>query len=119
MKNVVIVLTYGRYAFHEEGYDAEVTTPHKEDLLDNAQQEKIKADFKENVDTLISAFESDVRDLKAEFQGEEIHYGMDSGYVIKTDNSDYLAIDVYWVNTAAPLPLPTNSIQSINWLCSR
>lgn len=99
MSGIVKVLTLGKYSFKDGGYEINIVTPRIEGLLDKELEDKINQDFKENADSVIAAFEEDVRALKEKYPGENVHFGMDSGYLIKTDNDDYLAIDVYLVNT--------------------
>lgn len=98
MEGVVRVLTFGRYVVNEGGFQADVATPKIEGLLDKALQDKLNEAFKDNANAIIAGFEADMKSLKAEFPGEEVHMGMDSGYVVRTDTADYLAIDTYIVN---------------------
>ncbi len=100
MDTVVKILTFGRYVNEENGYEANIVTPQIEGLLNQDLQNKLNTEFKENADTLIAAFEKDVKDLKEEFGDETVHMGIDSNYIVKTDNKDYLSIDVYILNTA-------------------
>lgn len=95
LKGVVNVLTASRYEFKDNGYEANVVVPKIEGLLDKELEEKLNNDFKENANSVISAFEKDVKKLKAEFGDETVHYGIDCNYEIKTDNENILAIDVY------------------------
>ena len=99
MSGIVRVLTFGRYAVEDKGFHADIVTPHIEGLLDKELEDKLNNDFKEYADSVIAAFEKDVKELKEEFPDSEIHYGIDSGYEIRTDNDKILAIDVYLVNT--------------------
>ncbi|WMI81031.1 DUF3298 and DUF4163 domain-containing protein [Anaerotignum sp. MB30-C6] len=100
MDTVVKILTFGRYVNQENGYEADIVTPQIEGLLNKELQDQLNAEFKENADALIAAFEKDVKALKEKFGDEMVHMGIDSNYIIKTDNNDYLAIDVYILNTA-------------------
>jgi len=99
MQGIVKVLTLGRYVVEEEGFQADIVTPKIEGLLDKALEEKLNRDFKENADAVIAAFEGDMKTLQEEFPGEEVHMGVDSGYTVRTDTEEYLAIDVYILNT--------------------
>ena len=99
LEGIVRVLTFGRYAIHDGGYQATIETPQIEGLLDSALQDKLNADFKENAIAVIAAFEADMKALKAAYPNETVNMGIDSGYLVKTDNDRYLAIDVYMVNT--------------------
>jgi hypothetical protein len=94
MSEIVKVLTFERC-----GYQAQIETPKIEGLLDKELQDKINKDFKDNASALILAFESDMKELKEQFPDEEVHLGIDSGYIVRTDNESILAIDSYMVNT--------------------
>lgn len=99
--NAVEIITFGRFQLHENGFEANVVTPKIEGLLDKELEEKLNKEFKENSDTVISAFESDIKELKKEFGDEEtIHLGVDADYVVRTDNDKILAIDCYITNIA-------------------
>ncbi|TGE39885.1 anti-sigma-V factor rsiV [Desulfosporosinus fructosivorans] len=99
MSEMVKALTFGRYVVKDGGYQASIETPKIEGLLDKELQDKLNKDFKDNSNALILAFESDMKELKKQFPGEEVHLGIDSGYIVKTDNENILAIDVYMANT--------------------
>lgn len=99
MSEIVKVLTFGKHVVNDGGYQANIATPKIEGLLDKELQDKLNADFKENANALILGFESDMKALKKAFPGEEVNLGMDSGYIVKTDNESTLAIDVYMANT--------------------
>ncbi len=99
-KNIIKVVTFGRYEVDEGGYHAKINTPKIEGLLDKELEDKLNAEFKENADALISAYENDVKAMKAEFGDETVHMGIESDYVVKTDNYKILALDVYIFNVA-------------------
>ena len=40
-----------------------------------------------------------MKNLKEQFPGKEVNLGINSGYIVKTDNESILSIDVYMVNT--------------------
>lgn len=99
MEGIVKVLTFARYEVKDNGYQAKVKVPKIEGLLDQKLQDKLNQDFKESANTIILAFESDMEELQKQFPGEKVNLGIDYGYIVKTDNSNTLAIDVYMVNT--------------------
>lgn len=99
MNEIVKVLTFGRYVVQDGGYQANIETPKIEGLLDKELQDKINKDFNDNANALILGFESDMKELKEQFPDEEVHLGIDSGYIVRTDNESILAIDSYMVNT--------------------
>ena len=70
-----------------------IETPKIEGLLDKELEDKINKDFKDNANALILAFESDMKELKEQFPDEEVNLGIDSGYIVRTDNESILAID--------------------------
>lgn len=100
LDQVVRVITFGRYQSSEGGYEADITTPQIEGLLDKELEDKLNKEFKENANAIIAAYEQDVKELKAEFGDETVHMGIDSDYIVKTDNDKHLALDVYILYTA-------------------
>ena len=100
LKQIVKVVTLGRYEANENGYSAQIASPKLEGLLDKELEKRLNTEFKENADALIAAYEDDVKKLKEEFGDETIHMGIKSDYIIKTDNENYLSLDVYILNIA-------------------
>lgn len=100
LKDIVRVVTLGRYEANKNGYSAEIASPKIEGLLDKELENRLNNEFKDNADALISAYENDVKELKKEFGDETIHMGVKSDYIIKTDNDNYLSLDVYILNVA-------------------
>ncbi len=94
--SVVKVLTWTEYEVADDTYDANIKVPSIENLdnadLANALNEKYRSEGK----ALYDDFIAEVGDLKANGGG---HYGIDSGYDIKTDNDQILSIGRYIVNT--------------------
>jgi hypothetical protein len=94
--SVIKVLTWTEYEVAEDTYDATIKVPSIEHLentdLANALNEKYRSEGK----ALYDDFIAEVGDLKANGGG---HYGIDSGYDIKTDNDQILSIGRYIVNT--------------------
>ncbi len=99
--DVVRIVTFGRFEVQKENYEAKVDTPKLEGLLNKELEEKLNAEFKENADAVIAAFENDVKELSEEYGDENFHLGVEASYVVRTDNEDILAIDCYVVNTVA------------------
>lgn len=98
-EGIVRVLTFGKYNVKDGGFQAEIEAPKIEGLLDQELQDKLNQDFQDNANALIIAFESDMKELKKQFPDQNINLGINSGYILKTDNEDILAIDVYMLNT--------------------
>lgn len=99
MSGIVEVLTFRRHVVNDRGYQADIKIPKIEGLLDKELQDKLNKDFRDNANALILAFESDMKELKKQFPGKKVNLGINSGYIVKTDNESTLAIDVYMVNT--------------------
>jgi len=94
--SIIKVLTWTEYEVAEDTYDAKIKVPSIENLenteLANTLNEKYRSEGK----ALYDDFIAEVGDLKANGGG---HYGIDSGYDIKTDNDQILSIGRYIVNT--------------------
>ena len=94
--SVVKVLTWTEYEVAEDTYEANIKVPSIENLenqdLANTLNDKYRAEGK----ALYDDFIADVGDIKANGGG---HFGIDSGYDIKTDNEQILSIGRYIVNT--------------------
>lgn len=101
LRSIVKVVTFGKYEHNENGYHAKINTAKIEGLLDKKLEDKLNAEFKENANTLIAAYEKDVKELKEEFGDDvPIHMGVESDYTVRTDNDSVLALDVYIFNVA-------------------
>lgn len=100
LDDVIRVVTFGRFEVKESNYEAKIVTPKIEGLLDKEMEEKINREFKENADAVIYAFEQDVKELKSEYGADGFHFGVESNYMVRTDNDNILAIDSYIINMA-------------------
>lgn len=100
LEGMVKVLTFGRYEVKDSGFEAKIETPRIEGLVDKKLESELNASFKTYSNEVIRAFEKDLAELKEEFPGQEVHYGVDSGYEVLADNQDYFVIDLWQVNTA-------------------
>ncbi|MFJ7666263.1 DUF3298 domain-containing protein [Lysinibacillus sp. NPDC097195] len=94
--SIIKVLTWTEYEVAEDTYDAKIKVPSIENLgnteLANTLNEKYRTEGK----ALYDDFIAEVGDIKANGGG---HYGIDSGYDIKTDSEQILSIGRYIVNT--------------------
>jgi hypothetical protein len=99
MSGVVKVLTFGHYEYHQNGMDASVDTAKINGLLDKALEKRINNEFAGYADAVISEFEAEAKSIQKDNPGETVHFGMDSGYEVLTNTKEYLAIDIYLVNT--------------------
>lgn len=97
---VVKIITFGRYEKSENGYNAKIITPKIEGLLDKNLENKLNEQFKENANFIIWSFEQDVKKLKEKFGDKSVHMGVEFNYIIKTDNENIVALDVYVLNIA-------------------
>lgn len=96
--NIVKVLTFKEYTVQEDTFDADIKVPAIDGLenkkLESSLNEKYLAENKK----LYEQFMADMKDLKEKGGG---HLGVDSGYVVKTDNDRILSVGRYIVETAA------------------
>ncbi len=99
LAGIVNVMTFGHYEYHQDGMDANINTAKIEGLLDKDLEAKINEELAEYADAIISEFEAEAKAIQNEYPGEEVHFGMDSGYQVLTNTKEYLAIDIYLVNT--------------------
>lgn len=97
MKPIVCILTGNRFEFHENNMDAQIISPVIEGIANKEVEKQINDEIKEMADKLIEEFESESDSLKK--VDENAHLGIESNYIVKTDNEDVLSIDIYVVNT--------------------
>jgi len=94
--SIVKVLTFGEYTVNEDTFNAEIITPKIQGLankdLESSLNEKYLADNRK----LYEQFMTEMNQLKENGGG---HLGVNSGYVVKTDNDRILSIGRYVVNT--------------------
>lgn len=96
--NIVKVLTFKEYTINEDTFDADIKVPAIDGLenknLESSLNEKYLAENKK----LYEQFMADMKDLKENGGG---HLGVNSGYVVKTDNDRILSVGRYVENIAA------------------
>ena len=97
--NIVRILTFNKYSFKDSGIEANIITPQIQGLSNKELETKLNEEFKEISNELIKAFEKDAQKLREEFPEEEIHMGIESNYQVKTNNENFLSIDIYILNT--------------------
>lgn len=95
MGSIVKVVTLGKYENTDGGYEIKVNTPQIEGLIDEETQAKLNEEFKDQAQSVIAAFEQDVKELKEAFGDETVHMGIEYNYEVKTNTDDILAIDTY------------------------
>ena len=100
VKNIVNVLTGGRFELKDGGYEADIETPEITGLGNKELEALLNKEFKHNAEEIKNRFISDMEEIKKEYGGSEVHMGVSMGYNVKTNNDKILALDVYVVNTA-------------------
>jgi hypothetical protein len=94
--SIIKVITFREYTVNEERFHADIKVPSIQGMdnkaLENSLNEKYLAENKK----LYEQFEADMNELKKKGDG---HIGVDSGYVVKTDNENILSVGRYVVNT--------------------
>lgn len=96
IKNLVHVLTFREYKVDEGTYNANLEVPAINGLKDKNLEATLNQKYLEENKKLYDEFKEGTQDLKEQGGG---HLGVDSGYVVKTDNDRLLAIGRYVVNT--------------------
>lgn len=94
--NIVKVLTFREYIVDEGSYNADIKVPEIEGLDNKELQKSLNEKYLAENKKLYEEFTSDMKDLKKIGGG---HLGINSGYVVKTDNDSILSIGRYVVNT--------------------
>lgn len=96
VSGIVKVLTFTNYTVDEKQYDAKITVPKIEGLKNKQLENTLNEKYIEQNKKLYDQFVSDMEKLKENGGG---HLGIDSGYVVKTDNDTILSMGSYVVNT--------------------
>lgn len=97
MRNIISIFTAKKYEVKDNNISANIVTPKITGIPDKEVEEKINNDIDALMQSVIDEFKSGADELKNSFP--DAHYGMDAGYIVKTDNDKYLSLDVYVVNT--------------------
>lgn len=98
MENIVKILTFKEYVVDEENYNANIKVPAIEGLENKELQNNLNEKYLAENQKLYEDFMADIEFMKENGDG---HLGVDSGYVVKTDNDELLSVGRYIVNTAA------------------
>lgn len=99
--DVVRIVTFGRFEVSEENYEAKVVTPKIEGLLNKELEEKLNKEFENNANTIIAAFENDIRKMSELYGDENFYLSVTADYEVKTDNEDILAVNFYFTTIEA------------------
>ena len=97
VRGIVNVLTANKYEVNDKNINANIVTAKITGIKDKKVEERINKEFEEMINSVIDDFEKSADDLRENYP--EAHYGMDAGYIVKTDNDKYLSVDIYVVNT--------------------
>lgn len=99
--DVVRIVTFGRFELQEENYEAIITTPKIEGLVNKDLEHKLNKELAENANTVIAAFEQDLKTLCEAYGDNSFHLSVMADYAVKTDNETVLALDFYITSTEA------------------
>jgi len=94
--SIVKVLTFREFNVHDGTMEANIKVPVIKNLENKTLESTLNKKYLDESKKLYSDFQSEMEELKQKGGG---HMGMDSGYVVKTDNDRILAIGRYVVNT--------------------
>jgi hypothetical protein len=95
--SIVKVLTFREYMVNEDKYKADIKVPSIEGLENKTLEKSLNEKYLAENKKLYEGFKTEMEDLKA--KGVDGHLGVNSGYIIKTDNDKILSIGRYVVNT--------------------
>ncbi|CAH1203573.1 Anti-sigma-V factor RsiV [Paenibacillus allorhizoplanae] len=96
---LIKVLTFREYLYDDGTHQAKVEVPIITNLENKVLEESLNTKYLEESRKLYTDFMIDIEKMKA--SGLEGHLGVDSGYIVKTDNDQIFAVGRYVVNTAA------------------
>lgn len=97
IRDIINVVTFTQFDYHEDTYDATLNAPIIEGLKDKGLEETLNSKYTEENKALFEKFEEEVATLESFSDGG--HMGVDSGFIIKTNNDQILSIARYVVNT--------------------
>jgi hypothetical protein len=95
--SIVKVLTFREYTVNEDKYKADIKVPSIEGMENKTLEKSLNEKYLAENKKLYEGFKTEMKDLKA--KGVDGHLGVNSGYIIKTDNDKILSIGRYVVNT--------------------
>ena len=99
--DIVRVVTFGRFEVQEDNYEANITTPKIEGLLNKDLEKKLNKELEDNANTIIAAFESDIKKMSDMYGDKNFHLSVTADYEVKTDNEDILAVNFYFTTIEA------------------
>lgn len=98
---IVEVMTFREYKIDDGTFNANLEAPAISGLGNKELQNSLNEKYLKDNEILYTQFQAEMEEMKEKNQGNEGHLGVDSGFVIKTDNEQILAIGRYVVNTVA------------------
>ncbi len=93
--NIVEVVTFREYTFDQNTFNAKIKTPAISGLGDKELEDSLNQKYLAENEGLYLQFLREIEDMEELGGG---HLGVDSGYIVKTDNERILAIGRYVVN---------------------
>lgn len=93
---IVKVLKFKEFNMDEDGYHADIEVPKIEGLENMELENSLNEKYLQENNELYNQFMKEIEELKKAGGG---HLGVDSGYVVKTDNDEILSVGRYVVNT--------------------
>ncbi|MEC0265113.1 DUF3298 and DUF4163 domain-containing protein [Paenibacillus anseongense] len=94
--NLIKVLTFREYMFKDQTYEAKLEVPVITDMKNKELQESLNQKYQEEAKKQYQEFMTEMDSMKAAGSGG--HLGVNSGYVVKTDNDRILSVGRYVVN---------------------
>ncbi|TDL61481.1 DUF3298 domain-containing protein [Rhodococcus qingshengii] len=94
--NVMKVMTFVEFKIEDEKHHANIKVPSISNLKDQDLEKSLNEKYLKENKQLYQEFLQEVESLKKQGDG---HIGVESGYVVKTDNEKILSIGRYVVNT--------------------
>ena len=111
--DIVKVVTFGRFEVSKENYEATITTPKIEGLLNKELEKRINKELADNANTIISAFENDIKKMGDLYGDKNFHLSVNADYEVKTDNDDILSLNFYFTTIEASA-VTTNRFYNID-----
>ena len=94
--NVINVMTFVEFKVYDEKHHANIKVPSISNMKDKDLEKSLNEKYLKENKQLYQEFMQEVESLKKQGDG---HIGVESGYVVKTDNEKILSIGRYVVNT--------------------
>ena len=96
VSSIVEVLTFREYTIDEGTFNANLKVPAISGLENKDLENSLNEEYLKENEKLYAQFQAEMEDMKEKGGG---HLGVDSGFIVKTDNDRILSIGRYVVNT--------------------